>query len=345
MMVTALTMSILLNAQLALIFAVAIPLLAAALFLILRKLRPAYGRMQRALDKVNSVVQENLTAIRVVKSFVRGDYECKKFQDVNEDFQKTSEHAFRFAALNMPCFQLVMYATIVAILWFGGGMVNAGSMQVGRLTGFLSYVLQILNSLMMISGVFMMLTRSMTSASRIAEVLDEVPGIPAAGREGARVERGGVDFDHVYFKYADTAAEYVLSDICLHIAPGQTVGILGGTGSAKTSLVQLIPRLYDVSGGTLRIDGIDVKDYPVDHLRDAVGMVLQKNTLFTGTIRENLLWGNEQAGDKELAWACRAACADEFIRRLPEGYETHLGQGASMFRAGRSSGCALPGLC
>lgn len=191
MMVTALTMSILLNAQLALIFAVAIPLLAAALFLILRKLRPAYGRMQRALDKVNSVVQENLTAIRVVKSFVRGDYECKKFQDVNEDFQKTSEHAFRFAALNMPCFQLVMYATIVAILWFGGGMVNAGSMQVGRLTGFLSYVLQILNSLMMISGVFMMLTRSMTSASRIAEVLDEVPGIPAAGREGARVERGG----------------------------------------------------------------------------------------------------------------------------------------------------------
>lgn len=181
MMVTALTMSILLNAQLALIFAVAIPLLAAALFLILRKLRPAYGRMQRALDKVNSVVQENLTAIRVVKSFVRGDYECKKFQDVNEDFQKTSEHAFRFAALNMPCFQLVMYATIVAILWFGGGMVNAGSMQVGRLTGFLSYVLQILNSLMMISGVFMMLTRSMTSASRIAEVLDEVPGIPAAG--------------------------------------------------------------------------------------------------------------------------------------------------------------------
>ena len=327
MMVTALTMSILLNAQLALIFAVAIPLLAAALFLILRKLRPAYGRMQRALDKVNSVVQENLTAIRVVKSFVRGDYECKKFQDVNEDFQKTSKHAFRFAALNMPCFQLVMYATIVAILWFGGGMVNAGSMQVGRLTGFLSYVLQILNSLMMISGVFMMLTRSMTSASRIAEVLDEVPGIPAAGREGARVERGGVDFDHVYFKYADTAAEYVLSDICLHIAPGQTVGILGGTGSAKTSLVQLIPRLYDVSGGTLRIDGIDVKDYPVDHLRDAVGMVLQKNTLFTGTIRENLLWGNEQAGDKELAWACRAACADEFIRRLPEGYETHLGQG------------------
>ena len=173
MMVTALTMSILLNAQLALIFAVAIPLLAAALFLILRKLRPAYGRMQRALDKVNSVVQENLTAIRVVKSFVRGDYECKKFQDVNEDFQKTSEHAFRFAALNMPCFQLVMYATIVAILWFGGGMVNAGSMQVGRLTGFLSYVLQVMNSMMLISNVFLLLTRSLASARRISEVLDE----------------------------------------------------------------------------------------------------------------------------------------------------------------------------
>lgn len=335
MLVMALAMSITLNPQLALVFVVAIPLLATGLFFILRALRPAYGRMQRALDRVNSTVQENLTAIRVVKSFVRGDYENEKFQEVNGEFQKTSAHAFHFAALNMPCFQLVMYATIVAILWFGGGMIMNGSLQVGKLTGFLSYVMQILNSLMMISGVFMMITRSITSAARIREVLEETPDISSADGSDATVKRGEIVFDHVYFKYAASAEEYVLSDITLHIEAGQTVGILGGTGSAKSSLVQLIPRLYDVSAGRLTIDGRDVREYPVAHLRDAVGMVLQKNTLFSGTIRENLLWGNAQAGQEELDWACHAACADEFIRTLPDGYETRLGQGGAGVSGGQ----------
>ena len=335
MLLMALTMSVLLSARLALVFAVAIPLLAAGLFCILRSLRPAFGRMQRALDRVNSVVQENLMAIRVVKSFVRGDHESEKFREVNGEFQESSTRAFHFAALNTPCFQLVMYATIVAILWFGGGMIMAGTLQVGKLTGFLSYVMQILNSLMMISNVFMMLTRSMTSAARIREVLEEEPDIRSVEENGARVLRGEIAFEHVYFKYAASAEEYVLSDITLRIQAGQTVGILGGTGSAKTSLVQLIPRLYDVSAGRLTIDGRDVREYPLRHLRDAVGMVLQKNTLFSGTIRENLLWGNEAAGQEELDWACHIACADEFIRALPDGYETRLGQGGAGVSGGQ----------
>ncbi len=326
MMVMALAMSIKMSAKLAVVFLTAIPVLAVCLILILRKLRPMYGKMQKALDRVNSIVQENLVAIRTVKSYVKGDSECLKFRAVNETFRSSSETAFRYAALNMPCFQFVMYSTILCILWFGGNFIHTGTMRVGQLTGFLSYVLQILNSLMMISNVFLMLSRSMTSAYRIAEVLDEPVGI-ADGTGSGTVEQGSVDFEHVCFKYRETAKEYVLSDISLHIGAGQTVGIIGGTGSAKSSLVQLIPRLYDVTSGSLKIDGRDVKEYPLAHLRDAVGMVLQKNTLFSGTIRENLKWGNENATDEELDWACRIACADEFLSRMPEGYDTDLGQG------------------
>ena len=329
MLITALSLSAVMSPQLALVFVVALPVLGTCLFLILRRLRPLYGGMQKALDKVNAVVQENLIAVRVVKSYVRGDYERGKFGEANEGYQSSAERSFRTAALNMPCFQFVMYATILCILWFGGGMIQVGSMQVGELTGFLSYVMQILNSLMMISNVFMLLTRSLTSASRIQEVLDEPEDITDKDTAAScpPVEAGSIDFEHVFFKYSDTAEEYVLSDITLHIGAGETIGIVGGTGSAKTSLVQLIPRLYDVTKGTLSIDGRDVRDYPAAHLRDAVGMVLQKNTLFSGTIRENLLWGNEHADDRELEWACRTACADEFIHRLPEGMETDLGQG------------------
>ncbi|WP_347562453.1 ABC transporter ATP-binding protein [Clostridium sp. KNHs216] len=326
MMVMALAMSIKMSAKLAVVFLTAIPVLAVCLVLILRRLRPMYGKMQKALDRVNSIVQENLTAIRTVKSYVKGDSECLKFSAVNETFRSSSETAFRYAALNMPCFQFVMYSTILCILWFGGNFIHTGTMRVGQLTGFLSYVLQILNSLMMISNVFLMLSRSMTSAYRIAEVLDEPVGI-TDGTGSGTVEHGSIDFEHVCFKYQETAKEYVLSDISLHIGAGQTVGIIGGTGSAKSSLVQLIPRLYDVTSGSLKIDGRDVKEYPLAHLRDAVGMVLQKNTLFSGTIRENLKWGNENATDEELDWACRIACADEFLSRMPEGYDTDLGQG------------------
>ena len=326
MMVMALAMTVVMSPELAVVFLIAIPVLAVCLFLILQRLRPMYGRMQKALDQVNSIVQENLTAIRTVKSYVKGESESVKFENVNEAFRSSSEKAFHYAVLNMPCFQLVMYATIVCILWFGGNFIHAGTMQVGTLTGFLSYVLQILNALMMISNVFLMLSRSMTSASRIFEVMDEPQGIVSGAQEAA-VERGQIDFDHVFFKYQAKARENVLSDICLHIGAGQTVGIIGGTGSAKSSLVQLIPRLYDVTAGSLKIDGRDVKDYPIAHLRDAIGMVLQKNTLFSGTIRENLKWGNEDATEEELNWACHIACVDEFLPRLPDGYETDLGQG------------------
>lgn len=326
MMVMALAMSIAMSPQLTVVFLVAMPVLAVCLFLILRKLSPLYAGMQKALDRVNSIVQENLTAIRTVKSYVKGDSEYEKFSEGNESFRGSSERAFHYAVLNMPCFQFVMYGTILCILWFGGNFIREGTMQVGQLTGFLSYVLQILNSLMMISNVFLMLSRSMTSAGRIFEVMDEPAGIED-GPGSCTVERGEIDFENVSFKYRETARESVLSDISLHVGAGQTVGIIGGTGSAKSSLVQLIPRLYDVSKGSLKIDGRDVREYSLVHLRDAVGMVLQKNTLFSGTIRENLKWGNEDATDADLDWACRIACADEFLSRMPEGYDTDLGQG------------------
>ena len=334
MLVMALGMSIVMSPRLAVVFLVAIPTLAACLYLILRRLGPMYGIMQRALDRLNLIVQENLAAIRTVKSYGKEASECRKFDGVNGSFRDASQRAFHYATMNMPCFQLIMYATIVCILWFGGNFIRAGTMQIGELTGFLSYVLQILNSLMMLSNVFLMLSRSVTSASRIAEVLDEKPDI-ADGDGGWKVERGEIDFDHVSFKYRQSAREPVLSDICLHISAGQTVGIIGGTGSAKSSLVQLIPRLYDVSSGSLKIDGHDVREYPVAPLRDAVGMVLQKNTLFSGTIRENLRWGDPNATDEELDRACHIACVDEFLPRMPRGYDTDLEEGGVNLSGGQ----------
>ena len=327
MMVLALVMSVALSPRLAVVFMIAMPVLGVGLFFIIRTLGPIYAGMQRALDRVNSIVQENLTAVRTVKAFARGDDECRKFAAVNREYRSESERAFHFATLNMPYFQLIMYATVVSLLWFGGNFIHAGTMQVGELTGFLSYVLQILNSLMMISNVFLMLSRSATSARRVFEVLDEPADIVDSGRPECRVERGDIEFSHVYFKYRPPAREYVLSDISLHIRAGETVGIVGGTGSAKSSLVQLIPRLYDITAGRLAIDGRDIRDYPLNHLRDAVSMVLQNNTLFSGTIRDNLRWGNPDATPEEMEWACHIACADEFLDRLPEGYDTDLGQG------------------
>lgn len=327
MLFIALTMSFVINAKLALVFLVSVPVLAIALFLIMQKLRPLYGRMQKAVDLVNRVVQENLIAIRVVKSFVRKDYEMKKFSQANEELKSTSEKAFHYAMLNMPCFQFVMYFTIIAILWFGGNLITAGGMKVGELTGFLSYVLQILNSLMMLSNVFMMLTRSIASAYRIEEVLQEKSDITDEETETITVQSGAIDFSHVYFKYKEEAKEYVLSDINLHIRAGETVGIIGGTGSAKSSLVQLLPRLYDATKGSVMIDKRDVKLYSVAHLREAIGVVLQKNTLFSGTIRENLLWGDINADEEKLKRVLEIACADEFIDKMPAGLDTDLGQG------------------
>lgn len=313
--------------ELAVVFLVALPLLGILLFAIISHVRPLYKRMQTAIDLVNRIIQENLTAIRVVKAYVRGDYEKSKFDGVNENLQAQSEKAFRLSAMNMPAMQFVMYGTIISLLWFGGRKIQMGGMEVGALTGFLSYVLQILNSLMMISNVFMMLTRSMASGSRILEVMDEKIDITDEEAGEVSVSKGEITFDHVWFKYKEEAPEYVLTDISFTVKGGQTVGIVGQTGSAKSTLVQLIPRLYDVTRGEIRIDGIPVRQYSLEHLRDAVAVVLQKNTLFSGTLKSNLRWGKEDASDEEIEEACRIACADEFIGRLANGYDTEMGQG------------------
>ena len=327
MLVAATAVAFSINAKLALVFMVALPTLAVCLWLIITNVRPLYGKMQEAIDMVNRIIQENLTAVRVVKAYVRGNHEIGKFNKVNTNLQTQSEKAFKLATTNMAAMQFVMYGTIISILWFGGGMIRIGTMQVGELTGFLSYVLQILNSLMMISNIFLMLTRSLASGKRIIEIMDEEIDIKEDQAEEIEVQRGEIEFSHVYFKYREKAKEYVLSDINLHIRAGQTVGIVGQTGSAKTTLVQLIPRLYDVTEGKLLIDGKPVEKYPLRHLRDSVAMVLQKNTLFSGTLRENLLWGNKDASQEELEEACRIAGADEFIGRLEKGYDTEMGQG------------------
>ncbi len=327
MLVAATFVAFTINAELAVVFLVALPTLGICLFLIIRNVRPLYAKMQGAIDLVNRIIQENLTAVRVVKAYVRGEYEIGKFGEVNTNLQTQSERAFRLATTNMAAMQFVMYGTILSILWFGGNMIQVGDMQVGELTGFLSYVLQILNSLMMISNIFLMLTRSLASGKRILEVMDEEIDIREDNARDIEVTRGEIIFDHVYFKYRKDAPEYVLSDISLKIEAGQTVGIVGQTGSAKSTLVQLIPRLYDITSGSLLIDGYPVDQYPLKHLRDAVAMVLQKNTLFSGTLRENLLWGNPEADQEEIEEACRIAGADEFIGRLEKGYDTEMGQG------------------
>ena len=327
MLIFASSVAFTINRTLAFVFFVALPILAVLLIIIIMNVRPLYGRMQNAIDLVNRSIQENLTAIRVVKAYVRGDYEVAKFEEVNANLKKESEKAFGIAVLNMPAMQFVMYGTIISILFIGGHLINAGLLKIGELTSFLSYVLLILNSLMMMSNVFLMMTRSLASASRIVEVLDEKIDITDEQAEDISVKKGSIEFDHVWFKYKKEAKEYVLSDVSFNIEAGQTIGIIGQTGSAKTTLVSLIPRLYDATKGTVRIDGIDVKKYPMRHLRDAIAVVLQKNTLFSGSLLSNLYWGNENASMEEINEACHIACVDEFLDRLPQGYDTDMGQG------------------
>ncbi len=327
MLIFASSIAFTINRTLALVFFVALPILAVLLIIIIMNVRPLYAKMQNAIDLVNRSIQENLTAVRVVKSYVRGEYEVDKFKDVNAKLKSESEKAFGIAVLNMPAMQFVMYGTIIAILFVGGHLINNGQLKIGELTSFLSYVLLILNSLMMMSNVFLMMTRSLASATRIVEVLDEKIDITDENSQDISVKHGEIEFDHVWFKYKAEAKEYVLSDVSFHIKPGQTVGIIGQTGSAKTTLVQLIPRLYDATKGTVRIDGVDVKNYPVKHLRDAIAVVLQKNTLFSGSLISNLRWGNENATKEEIDEACHIACVDEFLDRLPAGYESEMGQG------------------
>lgn len=327
MMITAIVVSFKLNAKLAIVFLIAAPVLAIILFFIIKNVQPLYSRMQTAIDLVNRIIQENLSGIRVVKAYVRSDYETSKFEEVNSNLQNSSEKAFSLSALNMPAFQFVMYGTILSILWFGGDLVMIGDMKVGALTSFLSYVLQVLNSLMMFSSVFLLFTRSLTSWKRISEVLDEEPTINDDRATDITITKGSIRFENVYFKYKETAKEYVLSDISFDIKPGQTIGIIGQTGAAKSTLVQLIPRLYDVTSGNIYIDDHPIYEYTQEHLRDSIAMVLQKNTLFSGTVKENLYWGKEDATDEEIQRACDIACVNEFIDRLDNGYDTDLGQG------------------
>ncbi len=327
MLVIGFALAFYLNAELALVFVCVVPVMAVAMVAIVRRVGPLYGVLQAKVDRLNDVVQEMLTAVRAVKAYVRGDYECEQFRAVNEGLASTSERTFRTAVLNMPVLYVSMYTATTLIMWFGGNMIFAGSLAVGELTGFLSYVMQILNSLIMISNVFLLLTRSLASAHRIMEVLDEPVDLVSPADPVREVADGSVEFRDVSFKYSADAAEPVLEHVSLKIPAGSTVGILGGTGSGKTSLVQLIPRLYDATSGSVLVGGVDVRSYDLAALRDAVAIVLQGNMLFSGTVRDNLRWGDDRASDEEILAACRAARVDEFLDRLPGGLDYDLGQG------------------
>ena len=325
-----------LSRELAAVFAVILPMLAIVLGVITVRVSPLYRQLQTSMDHLNGVVQEDLTAVRAVKAYVRAEHECDKFDTVNTELAGTATKTFGTAVLNLPVFQLSMYVAAVSILWIGGRMIIEGRLGVGSLTGFMSYVLLIMNSLMMISNVFLLLTRALASVERISRVIDEQSLIqaPAADAAVREVADGSVEFHDVSFKYRADAAEDVLEHIDLRIEPGSTVGVLGGTGSGKSSLVQLIARLYDATEGAVLVDGHDVRDYDLAALRDAVGIVLQKNVLFTGTVRENLQWGAPDATDEELLRACRAACVDEFLDRIG-GLDGELGQGGAGVSGGQ----------
>ena len=328
MLVAALFFSIRISYRLSSVFLAALPLLAVVVVILLAATGPLFRSLQEKTDALNLVVQENLAGVRVVKSFVREDREREKFAERNDDLKNTSLRAFGRVVVNMPLMMLIIYGTIIAVMWFGGQMVYAGSLEAGKLITYFTYITQIMMSLMMVSMIFMMLTRTVACAKRVAEVLGEVPAITSEGADpNADPADGSIDFDHVYFKYSAESSEWILEDVSLHIPSGKTVGILGGTGSGKTSLVSLIPRLYEADKGAVLVGGRPVAAYTMERLRESVSMVLQKNTLFTGTIRENLLWGNPQATEEELWAACRAACADEFLERMPDGLDTDLGQG------------------
>ena len=331
MLIAALFFSIRISYRLSNVFLVALPLLLAVVAVLLSAVGPMFRSLQEKTDALNLVVQENLAGIRVVKSFVREDREREKFAQRNNDLKATSLRAFGRVVINMPLMMLIIYGTIIAVMWFGGQMVYAGTLDAGKLITYFTYITQIMMSLMMVSMIFMMLTRTVACAKRVTEVLNEAPAITdgraESGEDAVTVEDGSIDFDHVSFKYNAGSAEWILRDVSLHIPSGKTVGVLGGTGSGKTSLISLIPRLYEADEGTVSVGGRPVEAYTMEHLRDAVSVVLQKNTLFSGTIRENLLWGNPEATDEQLWAACRAACADEFLERMPGGLDTDLGQG------------------
>ena len=328
MFLGALVMAFWMNAELAAVILVVIPLLTAAIVWILRTAYPRFTAMQKALDTLNSGIQEVLTNVRVVKSFVREDYEEKRFADTNRELKEAGLRALKIVIATMPVMMFAMNVTTLAVVWFGGNLIIGGRMAVGDLTAFTTYIVQILMSLMMLSMVFLQSSRAMASIRRIDEVLDEPIDLSDenASQKDRKVEKGRVEFKDVSFSYRE-GGEPVLSHISLTAEPGETIGILGATGSGKTSLVQLIPRLYDVTEGSVRVDGIDVREYSLKNLRDGVGMVLQKNVLFSSTIEENLRWGDETATEEEVRRAAVYAQADSFVNSFAEGYKTEMGQG------------------
>ena len=328
MFLGALVMAFWMNAELAAVILVVIPLLTAAIVWILRTAYPRFTAMQKALDTLNSGIQEVLTNVRVVKSFVREDYEEKRFAGTNRELKEAGLRALKIVIATMPVMMFAMNVTTLAVVWFGGNLIIGGRMEVGDLTAFTTYIVQILMSLMMLSMVFLQSSRAMASIRRIDEVLDEPIDLSDenASQKDRKVEKGRVEFKDVSFSYRE-GGEPVLSHISLTAEPGETIGILGATGSGKTSLVQLIPRLYDVTEGSVRVDGIDVREYSLKNLRDGVGMVLQKNVLFSGTIEENLRWGDETATEEEVRRAAVYAQADSFVNSFAEGYKTEMGQG------------------
>lgn len=336
MLVSATFMAYTINPRLCIIFLVAIPVLGTALFLIGATAFPLFKVMLKKYDRLNAMVQENLIGIRVVKAFVREDHENEKFRKAADDVRQAQMKAERILAFNMPVMQFVMYGCMIAISWFGGNMIIAGTMETGELMSFISYVSQILVSLMMITVAFVTIVISRASMARIVEVIDEEIDIKdnSSGKD-LEVEDGSIVFENVNFSYSKNPENLTLRDINLNIKSGETIGIIGGTGSAKTTLVQLIPRLYDVLSGRILVGGHDVRDYKIETLRNAVAMVLQKNVLFSGTIKENLKWGNENATDEEIAEACRTAQAYDFIMSFPDGFDTQLGQGGVNLSGGQ----------
>lgn len=327
MLIFAIIMTVKINAKLSLIFVCIVPVLAIAIIFILSKAHPRFLSMLNKYDGMNSRIQENLIGIRVVKAFVREPFEKKNFEKTADDVRKAQFFAEKLIILVMPIMQICIYSCIVAILWFGGNMAISGEMKIGQIASFITYVMQILISLMMLSMIFMMIIISRASIERIAEVLSEEPEIKDVEGTSAKAEDGSIVFENVNFSYFKDKNNLALENINLSIKSGETIGIIGGTGSSKTSLVQLIPRLYDTLTGNVIVGGHNVKDYNLETLRNEVAMVLQKNVLFSGTIKENLLWGDEKATDDEIRDACKSACADDFIMNFPNGYETDLGQG------------------
>lgn len=335
MLVFALFMAMKINSRMALVFLAVLPILAIGMGILMKVVGPVFERAFKIYDRMNTVVQENVRGIRVVKTYVREDHETEKFEGVSGMLYRTFSKAQKTMAGVMPLMQFCMYACMLLISWFGARLIVGGSMTTGELTSMFSYAMQILMSLMMVAMVFVMITMAKASAERVAEILDEQPDLHNPANPIHEVKDGAIEFDDVSFSYKGDERKLALKNVNLQIKAGQTVGILGGTGSAKSTLVQLIPRLYDTTHGTVKVGGVDVRDYDIEALRDQVAMVLQKNVLFSGTIKENLRWGDENASDAELERVCRLAQADEFIQQMPDKYDTHIEQGGSNVSGGQ----------